>query len=148
MSGETGEVASGWSIDTAMAHLKAADAAIYTYFERILSEHSTAHKAEHLAADLTVHTAFEAAQKSIDKSDAAVNERFKNVNEFRGALDDVTRRLELALKDTLSVAEFQRYLSRIETERAADARQRTALGVAVLLAVFSAAISLVITLAR
>ncbi len=148
MSGETRESVSGWTIDTALSHLQAADAQVYVYFERILLEHATAHKAEHVATDLTVRTAFEASQAVNDKTEKSINERFHSVNEFRGALDDVTRRLELALKDTLSVAEFQRYLARLETERAADARQRAGLHVGVFLAIFGAVVSLLLSLIR
>lgn len=116
-----------------------------------------------------------AGEKAIGKSDAATEARFSSVNAFRSQLADqattfvsrteataeinalsvrvvaLTERiaaLDLQAKDSLTVVGFQRFVERQEADRKDAAKQRAAVVVGVLLAMFSAMVSVALTLAR
>lgn len=135
---------SEWNVSTLKQHI-----------ERILTEHATAHRAEHEAADGAIKSALLSTEKAIDKADLAVNHRFDSVNEFRALVNDVLKRLELAQAGTLTQREFSTYTDaqdargretrlRLEAEKLAAGRQRAVITLGVLVAVFSAAVSVVV----
>lgn len=99
MSGETGDVTSGWSVDTLHQHMtvqfrdlrlllderyatqtKAVDAAF--------ASQQLAMQTALTAAETAVSKALESAEKAVNKAEAAANDRFKATNEFRGQLSD------------------------------------------------------------
>ncbi|MGI8425549.1 MAG: hypothetical protein ACR2M4_02930 [Actinomycetota bacterium] len=139
---------SEWNVDTLKEHI-----------ERILNEHAVAHRAEHVASETSLKSAFQAAEKAIEKTETNNEHRFHAVNEFRELVNDVIRRLELAQAGSLTIREFKEYTDRQEergretrtrlaAERTAEARSRMALLVAILLALLSAIVSIAISLAR
>lgn len=101
MSGETGQVESGWSVDTLHQHfqrqlddmrdmlneryatqVKAVDAAFLAQ--------QTAMQTALTAAERAVQTALLSAEKAVGKAEVATEKRFESVNEFRAQLSDQT----------------------------------------------------------
>jgi len=116
-----------------------------------------------------------AGEKAIAKSEATNEVRFHGVNAFRAQLADqattfvsrtesaaevnalaarivaLTERiaaLDLGAKDSMTLVAFQRFVERQEADRKDAAKQRVAAAVGVLLALFSAMVSVALTLAR
>jgi len=104
MSGETGEVTSGWTVDTLRANLqrqlddmrmmlneryetqgKAIDAAFVAQ--------QVAMTTALTAAERAVATALLSAEKAVTKAEVAAEKRFEAVNEFRGQLNDMVTTL-------------------------------------------------------
>jgi hypothetical protein len=99
MPGETANQVSGWTIDTAMAHMQKR----YDDLEALLDERyrtqtkavDAAFSAQQLAmttalaaAERAVQTALVSAEKAVIKAEAAADKRFEAVNEFRQTLSD------------------------------------------------------------
>jgi cytochrome c5 len=99
MPGETAREVSGWTIDTAMAHMQKR----YDDLESLLDERyqtqtkavDAAFSAQQLAmttalaaAERAVQTALVSAEKAVIKAEAAADKRFESVNEFRQTLTD------------------------------------------------------------
>jgi len=99
MPGETASQVSGWTIDTAMAHM----ASRHGELEALLDERyrtqtkavDAAFSAQQLAmttalaaAERAVQTALVSAEKAVIKAEAAADKRFEAVNEFRQTLSD------------------------------------------------------------
>lgn len=116
-----------------------------------------------------------AGEKAVSKNETTTETRFKSVNEFRAQLTDQattflprteaaaeinalavritalterTAALDLQAKDGMTVVGFQRFVERQEADRKDAAKQRVAVAVGVLLALFSAMVSVALTLAR
>jgi hypothetical protein len=79
MSGETGAVQSGWTVDTLREHLTQR----ITDVDRMLSRRMD-------DADKAIQAALVSAEKAVTKAEAASERRFEGVNEFRKALADQT----------------------------------------------------------
>jgi len=110
MGGETGEVESGWTVDTLRLHAQAQVNDLRASTERqildmraMLNERyetqtravdaafiaqSTAMATALTAAERAVATALLSAEKAVAKAEAAADKRFESVNEFRGQLAD------------------------------------------------------------
>jgi len=116
-----------------------------------------------------------AGEKAISKQEGSTEARFHNVNEFRAQLaDQVTTflprkeadaketataermqiindrisALDLGAKDALTRSAFDKYVETEAAQAIAAGRQRTAVAVAALLAMFSAAVSVILTFVK
>lgn len=148
MSGETEANVSGWTVDTLHSSmLRLLDERDRRYMQRFFDAEQAV-QAALVASDKLIAAALASAEKAVAKNETATEARFASVNEFRQSLDDVTRRLELALKDSLSVAEFQRYVERLDKDEAASRRARATLTAGVASAVFAAAVSIILNFAH
>jgi len=97
VSGETEEHVSGWTVDT----LKA-------YFDEIIERETGRIDARFEREHNFIMSLAEERRRAQDKFEATIGERFAQVNEFRGALDDLgkdmaTRRELEALSSSLGV---------------------------------------------
>jgi len=79
VSGETGEVQSGWSVDTLHSHLIQRIDAVDRLLSRRMDD-----------ADKAIQAALVSAEKAVTKAETASERRFDSVNEFRQTLADQT----------------------------------------------------------
>jgi hypothetical protein len=77
VSGETGEVTSGWTTDTLKAH-----------FDTLRATDQKNMEQRFTAAETSVNRALATADKANEKGDNAIEKRFEGVNEFRKTLSD------------------------------------------------------------
>lgn len=77
MSGETGSEESGWTVDTALAHLRA-----------VADERDRRYEQRFEAQTEAVSAALTSAKEAVDKAETAATRRFESVNEFRAQLAD------------------------------------------------------------
>jgi hypothetical protein len=99
MSGETGEVESGWTVDTLRQHVAEKMSAQNAAWHRLIAEmdlryqqrydaQQKALEAALLAQEKAVQTALISAEKAVTKAETAAEKRFESVNEFRSTLAD------------------------------------------------------------
>jgi hypothetical protein len=82
VSGETGAVQSGWTVDTLREHVAARIEDQSAFFNQRMDD-----------ADRAIQAALHAADKAAVKAEVASEKRFEGVNEFRSALADQQRTL-------------------------------------------------------
>jgi len=104
MGGETEQQISGWTVDTLHVYINRLIVEHEKFFRALFSEkdlrdnqrfeaQQLALKEALLAQEKLVNAALLASQTAVNKTDDAVGERFKTVNEFRGTLEDQARNL-------------------------------------------------------
>jgi len=113
-AGGVGPVSSGWTVDTAVAHLLAVIALNDRRYEERFAQAQIALKAALDAQEKAVAAALASADRAVTKAEEASTNRFDAVNEFRATLADQQRTLmpraeaEVILKgfaDRLAVSE-------------------------------------------
>jgi hypothetical protein len=100
VSGETGAVESGWTVDTLNAHIQQQLADLRVLLDERYRTQTKAVDAAFLAqqtamttaltaAERAVQTALLAAEKAVAKAETSAEKRFDAVNEFRAAYQDL-----------------------------------------------------------
>ena len=77
MSGETGEVPSGWAVDT-----------LKVWADGKLADHARLDDTRFEALEATIKTAVTSAKEAVDKAEKAAEKRLDGLNELRGAMND------------------------------------------------------------
>jgi hypothetical protein len=88
VSGETGDVESGWTVDTLHAHVQQRMNSLQMLLDERYATQTKAVESAFSAADRAVNAALLAAEKAVGKAESAAEKRFDAVNEFRGQLAD------------------------------------------------------------
>jgi hemerythrin len=104
MPGETAEQVSGWTIDTAMAHMQTQ----HNNLVALLNERA-------LAQEVAMTAALASAKEAVAKAEVASDKRFASVNEFRQTLSDQTSTFATRVEHDTLTERINRVEARIDT---------------------------------
>lgn len=93
MSGETEKAPSGWTVDSAMAHLLALREADRHHYDAMREGDNLRHEQRFVAQEKAVTNALASSKEAVTKADTASEKRFDSVNEFRQMVNDVVSRM-------------------------------------------------------
>jgi hypothetical protein len=93
MSGETRTNISGWTVDTALEHVMAQIASNDRRYEERFAASQKALELGLAGTKSEINAALVAADRAVQKAEAASEKRFEGVNEFRSTLSDQQRTL-------------------------------------------------------
>lgn len=123
MGGETEQSVSGWTVDTAMAHLERRFEDQRRLLDERYATQTKALDAAFASAERAVQTARESQERQAERTELANKDRFASVNEFRAQLADQVATF-LPRQEALALLDRQRGdLQRIN-ERMSDMETR------------------------